>query len=1123
MKKSLITRWCIIAVVILVWTAALFPIKDKNFLDVFDKVAAKKIAQAQQGAKLLLVKGDPEAIQAQLADIKDTDSKEYKDIQDKLTALKDDENFENWRKARDYKELIERRNLIQLKADFALAETIQKQMDDIPDKNSQEFKTLQSQRSNIIDADGYKAWSKTVTYRELVRRLPAYRMKASLEAMNDKTSQAYKSLNAEYLKLSESLNKRPDFKSPAEEKEYDDAIRHLSLLYDVESNISGFKILEKAANGNSDLYRIALNDFVKIPFHGISSNKLILRYIRVKSAGKLRLGLDLRGGTEFILDFNIKEAQGLMVTERVMQNFIVQTLDGNEKFLAAMPPDLKASITSFADNLKKTTPGTTNQDAARAAVKSSSITDPLRSFLADNSKLIAKEDAGAYGSVTDIRDRILNILDNRLNSMGVTEPEIKATGDNTISVRMPSVDEADKNEIRNTIRKAAKLEFYLVANNNATLVEQYEADRKGFKTPEGVIRTEIENERPDGSVTYTPVFLEADPTPVLGEDIERAFPTTDQYGQWIISLKFNPAGTVAFADVTTKNVGRLLAIVLDGKVFSAPRLKTAIKNGEAVIEGSFTLQEAKRLASVIASGNVPVTVNIGSEFGTDPTLGADSVQSGLFAGLLGLAIVIIFMVYYYRVAGLIAVAALAVNTILVLGTMSITKATITMPGIAGMVLTIGMAVDANVLIFERIREELNKKVVISNAITSGYAKAFSSIFDSNLTTLVTAFFLYQFGTGSVKGFAVTLSFGIFASMFTAIFMTRAIFDFLVAKDIIRSLPMRSFSFLHDLNINYLKYRKIAVRLSITLVIISFICFFVRGANMLGIDFAGGTALSYECLGGEPNVEEIKQFLVTEGYKDNVRVGYKRGQSGEPLLEIVLPIQKNNGLEQNIDYTGFSNSLDNKFPDVKISLKQTNTVGANVGSQFRKAAFWAAVFSILGIIVYLAFRFEMMYGVAAAIAVIHDAIVSAGFFMILGGELSLTVIAALMTIMGYSLNDTIVIFDRIRESKGQNKDLTYAELINKSVNDCMSRTILTSLTTMLVVISLLIFGGGAVFDFALVMFFGIIIGTYSTIFIASAFINTWHKRSVRTARVERKAKYAAQKSQKPKDAIAPSKA
>jgi SecD/SecF fusion protein len=364
--------------------------------------------------------------------------------------------------------------------------------------------------------------------------------------------------------------------------------------------------------------------------------------------------------------------------------------------------------------------------------------------------------------------------------------------------------------------------------------------------------------------------------------------------------------------------------------------------------------------------------------------------------------------------------------------------------------------------------------------------------------------MYRYGSGSVKGFAVTMSFGIFASMFTAIFMTRAIFDLLVQRNLIKSLPMRSFKFLENLNIDYLKHSKPAIRVSIALCVISILWFgfrTVKTKDAFGLDFAGGTELAYTCDGEAPDVKEVRDYLDSQGYGDNLRVGYKRGQGGERLLEIVLPIVKVKDQVQEVDYTAFSTALDQAFPEVKISLLQTNTVGGAVGAKFRNDAILAGLLSALGIIVYLAFRFELRYGLAAVVAVAHDVLVSGGLFMLCGGQLSLTAMAALMTIFGYSLNDTIVIFDRIREMSGLHKDKSYYELINMAVNECMGRTMLTALTTMLVVISLLVFGGGAIFEFALIMFFGMITGTYSTIFIANSFINAWHNHAVRRGQAD----------------------
>ena len=1078
MKKSLIVRWIIIAAVLLVWGLAMLPLKDRNLIKVFEDKAAKTVSKLE--AEAAAFKGDPDALRETIAKA-DKSSEEYKKAVEELEKMLSDEAYIAWRKVRDYKELQRRLALIDRKSDFEKAAAIKAEMDALPANAEADKKVYQQQYDAIVGAAEYKAWLETLEYKELVKRLPLQKKIAEQRNLADKSGEAYLKLADEIKALQAAVSVRPEFKDKSEEKAYDDVVRHLSLAYDIEKNVSSFKKLEKAANGNSELYRISLNDFIKVPFHPHTSNKTVMNYLRVKSAGKLRLGLDLRGGTEFVLDFDIDEAKGLLVTEKTMQGFLAAYFNNDAKVTAAVPEELGKKLKAFAEGKGEA------EDVAMAAVKDAALAAEVRTFLAANIDLIKNEEAVNYGGVTEIRDRILNILDNRLNSTGVTEPEIKATGDNTISVRMPSVDEADKNEIRNLIRRAARLEFYLVAQDSNRLAEEYAKDPQSFKTPAGLIRSEIEHEKNDGSVTYTTIFLEEKPTAAKGEDIERAFPTTDEFGRWCISLKFNGRGSAAFRDVTSKNVGRLLAIVLDGTVYSAPVLKTAIDNGQAQITGSFTLEEAKRLASVIASGNVPVTVNIGSEFGTDPTLGSDSISSGYRAALIGLALVVVFMLLYYRLAGLVAIIALVVNTFLVVGTMAIMHATITMPGIAGMILTIGMAVDANVIIFERIREELATKTSLAGAVMVGYGKAFSSIFDSNLTTLITCFFLYNFGTGAVKGFAVTLAFGIFASMFTAIFMTRALFDLMTFTDAVKSLPMYIFGFFKDMKFDYVGKRKIVYTLSLVLLVISLGAFLVRGKGMLGIDFAGGTELSYECSGETPNVDKIRAFLVEEGYSDNVRVGYKKGQSGQPLLEIVLPTSG-----KDVEYTAFNDRLDKKFPEVRISIKQTNTVGANVGSQFRVAAFWAAFFSILGVIIYLAFRFDRKYGFAAAVAVAHDAIISLGFFLVCGGSLSLTVIAAVMTIIGYSLNDTIVIFDRVRETQELNKGVKYGELVNKAVNDCMSRTIITSLTTMFVVVCLLVLGGGAVRDFALVMFFGVIIGTYSSVFIATNLVNTWHK-------------------------------
>ncbi|MBP1583600.1 MAG: protein translocase subunit SecD, partial [Victivallales bacterium] len=552
---------------------------------------------------------------------------------------------------------------------------------------------------------------------------------------------------------------------------------------------------------------------------------------------------------------------------------------------------------------------------------------------------------------------------------------------------------------------------------------------------------------------------------------------------------------------------RRLAIVLDGRIYSAPSIREAINGGRAEITGNFTPEEARRLAGVIASGNLPVSIDITSEFGTDPTLGADSIRSGVRAGLLGLALILVFMLWYYKFAGFVADLALIFTALLVFGTMAISKATITMPGLAGMVLTIGMAVDANVLIFERIREELNSGKTLANSVTAGYERAFWCIVDSNITTLVTCFFLYRFGTGSVKGFAVTLAFGIFASMFTALFMTHALFDLMTYKEWLKNLSMRSFGWFKNPNYDFSRIMRAAIIISLVFVAISLVTMIVRRHSLMGIDFTGGTQFTYDCQGENPDVQKVRNYLKESGYGE-AKVGYKRGQGGSEELEITLA-------KANEDANFFSDKLDTAFPECKIKLSSTYVVGGSVGAIFRNSAITATLLSFLGIIIYLSFRFEFIYGLGAVVAVIHDVVVSAGmFFLFNQGQLSLTVVAALMTIIGYSLNDTIVIYDRVRETQGLYKGRTtllYHQLISQSINQTLSRTMLTTLTTMLAVVTLLVFGGGVIFDFAIVMFYGMISGTYSSNFLATAFINSLHKPTLAEQKLLAKQNVEAKKA------------
>jgi SecD/SecF fusion protein len=432
------------------------------------------------------------------------------------------------------------------------------------------------------------------------------------------------------------------------------------------------------------------------------------------------------------------------------------------------------------------------------------------------------------------------------------------------------------------------------------------------------------------------------------------------------------------------------------------------------------------------------------------------------------------MLLYYLLAGFIALFALILNILIILGALGYFGATLTLPGIAGIVLTIGMAVDANVLIYERIREELRLGKSLSASIQAGYNKAFITILDANLTTLIAALILFQFGTGPIRGFATTLSIGIVASMFTALFVTRVIFDILTNYGLKR-LPMLSF-FPKVPNFKFISRRFLAYLLSLLIISIGIFSFVKGGEKNFGIDFTGGVLQEYE-FKGKVSTADIRQAL------NEINLGDSLIQQVKGTNRFIIRT-----------YAGKSEEvlkkLREKFGKDNVLLLRTETVGAMVGKDLRRKAINAVTFSLIAMCLYISIRFRFKFAIAAIIALIHDVLVSAGALSTSGREFSLPVIAALLTIVGYSINDTIVVFDRIRENMRLGKKLKFPELVNLSINQTLARTLLTSLTTLLTVLSLYLFGGEVINPFAFVLLVGVIVGTYSSIFIASPIVVDW---------------------------------
>ena len=413
-----------------------------------------------------------------------------------------------------------------------------------------------------------------------------------------------------------------------------------------------------------------------------------------------------------------------------------------------------------------------------------------------------------------------------------------------------------------------------------------------------------------------------------------------------------------------------------------------------------------------------------------------------------------------------------------MGALSFRDATLTLPGIDGIILTIGMAVDANVLIFERIREELKLGKSLRPAIQAGYHKVFSTILDANLTTLLTAFILYQIGTGPIKGFGLTLMIGITASMFTALVVTRLVFDFLTIKTrILKKLPM--LEILKESKFDIIGKRNIAYGLSLLVIIGGLIVFAQRGAENFGIDFTGGTIQQIQFTKA-PDVNQVRNALKSVNLekatiqtfgKDNNIIIRTEGQESSKITQ----------------------AIKDNFKDNQAKTVRVEEIGPTIGKELRYKALMAIGLALVVICIYITFRFEFKFGVCAIIALLHDVIVTLGIYSISGREISLPIIAAILTIIGYSLNDTIVVFDRIREDIHLMHKASFKNIVNKSINQTLSRTIITSLTTLLVVLSLYLFGGSVINDFAFVLLIGVVVGTYSSIFVAAPILVEWHKK------------------------------
>jgi SecD/SecF fusion protein len=677
-------------------------------------------------------------------------------------------------------------------------------------------------------------------------------------------------------------------------------------------------------------------------------------------------------------------------------------------------------------------------------------------------------------------DQAVEVIRKRVDKLGTSEPIITPSGSDRILVQIPGLETGKLDETREQLRKVAKLEFRMVHPNSDAIIAG-----TSNTPPDPSYKIETYKDVRDGKPIEERLVVKkrAD---IPGDLVTGAFATFDQQG-WGVSLRFNSTGADLFGKLTAANVGNRFAIVLDGVIQSAPVIHEPIYGGTASITGHFTEPQARNLASVLENPlAIPVTIE--DERSTSATLGSDSINSGLTAGWIGVGLTVVAVLLYYRVAGFIAIIALAVNTLILFGAMGMFNTVLTLPGIAGIILTLGMAIDANVLIYERLREEMAAGKSLRAAVEAAFDKAFSAIFDSNVTTLITAVILFWKATGPVKGFAVTLMMGIIASMFTALVVTRNLFEWSIHLGVIKSIRMTNL--IKATNFDFLGKRRVAVVISIAVIAGSIAIFAVRGDRNFGVDFKGGDRLVLEPTKTKIPDAEVRKAIEEIGIIDPV-VQTERSAAKE-----FLTVRSPHNTSAKI-----SAHLMEKFPQAGYRLEQSEKVGSLVGSELARNSLIALGLGMVGILFYVTLRFEFSFALGALVALLHDVIITIGMFALFGRELSLIIVGAALTIAGYSVNDTIVVFDRIREEIKNGRRGSIIEIMNLAINETLSRTILTGGVTLLTTAALFVFGGPVLNDFAFAILIGVIVGTYSSVFIAAPVVLWWSGLGGRNLRVE----------------------
>ncbi|MEO6246435.1 MAG: protein translocase subunit SecD [Opitutaceae bacterium] len=675
--------------------------------------------------------------------------------------------------------------------------------------------------------------------------------------------------------------------------------------------------------------------------------------------------------------------------------------------------------------------------------------------------------------------KAIDIIHTRINSLGVAEPIVRPVGANRIEVQLPGLNTKDNPDIVDNVKKPARLDFRTV---HPTL-----APGSGVDTPPGYEIMNLDFEGRRGETSVEEVFVKERPE-MDGTGVETSFAQHDTYGKAEVALKFTKEGSKRFADVTRglaesgRANGRLgrLAIVLDGKLYSAPTVREEISGGNAQISGgNMTDREAINLANVLNNPlDLPLVVKEQYEVG--PSLAQDAVDSGLKAAVIGTALVAGFMITFYTVGGFVAIGALAVNIIIILGIMASLGATMTLPGLAGIVLTIGMAVDANILIFERMREELAEGKSLATSSQSGFMKALTTIIDAHLVQLIICGIMIWLGTGPIRGFGVTLMIGVISTLFSVLITGHMFMEMLVDSGAVKKMKM--FRLLGDLRVDFVKLGKPAAIASVALVVVSIGYVIYQGPKIYGIDFAGGDLVSVE----------FKQKIDTAKIRDTAKAAGV-GEINSTYVSTIGGSKETLNIETPEGKAGMVlAALQKAYPAAGFEKIGENHIGASIGNEILWNALKAVGISMIVVLIYIAFRFEFGFGIGAMASSIHDILMNIGIFVLFGNQFSAPMVAAILCIAGYSINETVVVFDRIREELKLNPTGSLRDIINNAIRKVFARTIMTATTTFLAALALFIFGSGVLKDISFCFLVGIVTSTFSAIFVAAQVFYWWHK-------------------------------